>query len=512
MRFFNRLPKIYRQNPDQDIYDSSDQPSALPVRSSPDSVVSQQPAIRSTEPPSVRPQASSAAATVASSQSSAGRIVLPKSANFGHEEARPVRPLCASSQALSTSLEASSSNQSQLLPQGRMGGVQEKASRLASKDTAPTNSNLDVNTRREALETQIPPHAPTTATPHLELVKAKVGAVLNFNKSLLEQHKAMLEHPPEPSTLVEYERVRVRAFKRGLVPSPAMYENSNTRQKVRCSIIWGALDAVPGIIEQITTEARSPNRDLGRIESLVRSANLWKQRVEAMNTPYAPVGSTDNKQRRRSARRDLSKAVDGWEFDLFARIQTDPVWGPATAVMLLAGVRPKELVTGVDVEACLDRTIELAIVSAKQGGRGNRSVGVRRLAFRLDTPWSKHLAELASGRTTPVRIRIDRAGEAWAILKSTSGKNIDGRKYRVIPYMLRHRFCAILKGSGLSDIDIAAAMGHASTKTMTTYGTYNIRTAGGSAPVRITVERTPRDNAKPANPPQKKRGPKMDIE
>jgi integrase len=512
MMFFNRLPKIYRQNPDQDIDDSSDQPSALPVRAYPDSVVSQQPAIRPAELPPVRPQASSAAATAASSQLAAGRIVLPKSTNFGHEEAHPVRPFGASSQALSTSLEASSSNQSQLLPQGRMGGVQEKASRLASMGTAPNNSILDANTQREVRATQIPPRAPTTTDSHLELVKTKVGAVFSFNNDLREQHKAMLEHPPEPSTLVEYGRVRVRAFKRDLVPIPAMYENSNTRQKVRCSIIWGALEAVPGIIGQITTEARSPSRDLGRIESLVRSANLWKRRVEAMNTPYAPVDSTDNKQRRRSARRDLSKAVDGWEFDFFARIQTDPVWGPATAVMLLAGVRPKELVTGVDVEAFPDRTIELAIVSAKQGGRGNRSVGVRRLAFRLDTPWSKHLAELASGRTTPVRIRIDKAGEAWTILKSTSGKNIDGRKYRVIPYMLRHRFCALLKGSGLSDVDIAAAMGHASTKTMTTYGTYNIRTAGGSTPVRITVERTPRDNAKPTNPPRKKRGPRIDID
>ncbi|MCA3246105.1 MAG: hypothetical protein ING29_06435 [Azospirillum sp.] len=342
--------------------------------------------------------------------------------------------------------------------------------------------------------------------------KELAQAVKKFVDDVNTRYGELRKEPPSEKTLAEYAMVRRRALKNGVFDI-TRYTNSNTKQKVRASFVWLALDHAESAIEKAkdSWKRRAFAEAIQFMLSVLQVRDILAEFDEA-----DPLSNGDeNTQKRDSKRKVLTKLPAGWEKTFVEAIrQHSPQWHYATCVMLAVGARPSEVHKGAIVGLCLNGHLFIKVQSAKQGSRGDRSVGVRTIEVKNDVIWTETLAEVVRKNDgQPITVSSPdpkHASQYFSLVSRECGFPVNAS---VVPYVLRHRFGALIKASGLPVSVQSAAMGHGSTQALSNYGVYNNRISRGGMPVRVECERQPRLIARKSEIPRKLRKlPKLDME
>lgn len=185
----------------------------------------------------------------------------------------------------------------------------------------------------------------------------------------------------------------------------------------------------------------------------------------------------------------INRRVPAWREVIWSRLEkVKSPWLDHTAVASLSGARPEELQTATfhRVGNALCITINGAKVSDTKGQPW------RKLVIKNDgSSEFQHLFAKAGATPTALTLPPDVQDypDAFSAALARAGKQVFPASCpRMSGYVYRHAFAADLKADKLPRIQIAAALGHAVTKTQDTYG----RATGGRAGARslsVTCER-----------------------
>lgn len=177
----------------------------------------------------------------------------------------------------------------------------------------------------------------------------------------------------------------------------------------------------------------------------------------------------------------INRKLPAWREVIWSRlVQVKSPWLDHTAVASLSGARPEELqaATFHRVGDALCITINGAKVSATKGQPW------RKLVIKNDgSSEFEHLFAKASAQPRALALPPDVTDypDAFSAALARAGKQVfPAGCPRMSGYVYRHSFASDLKADGLPREQIAAALGHAVTKTQDTYG----RAAGGRAGAR----------------------------
>lgn len=149
-------------------------------------------------------------------------------------------------------------------------------------------------------------------------------------------------------------------------------------------------------------------------------------------------------------------------------------------VLSIAGLRPAEIQKGVTLKASGEHCLDIHI----NGVKHTQSTGHERRAQRHDArKWGLTAKLLALVKKAGGKLLFSRSPDLLRedIKRATKRAKLP---ITIAPYTLRHRFAADLKKAGWSPVEIAKAMGHASTRTG---GRYARKQSGGSGTGSMTA-------------------------
>ncbi|KQX34242.1 hypothetical protein ASD04_16495 [Devosia sp. Root436] len=149
-------------------------------------------------------------------------------------------------------------------------------------------------------------------------------------------------------------------------------------------------------------------------------------------------------------------------------------------VLSIAGVRPAEIERGVTLQASGDHGLDIHI----RGAKHTEATGHERRAQRHDArKWNLTAKLLALVKKAGGKLLFSRRPD---LLRDDIKRAAARAKLplTISPYTLRHRFSADLKKAGWSPVEVAKAMGHASTRTG---GRYARKQSGGSGTGSMTA-------------------------
>ena len=246
--------------------------------------------------------------------------------------------------------------------------------------------------------------------------------------------------------------------------------------------------------------------DMERIESLQASADEQEKilsgaeaALRVMTTgSLSRAASFDPSIERRenkSKRKTLGSFPSTWPEQIFDSAPAS--LKSAIAVHYLSGCRPEELSKGILVLKS-PREITFVVQGAKtyqksdglQIGQGERRITVK-LSDDLEKKMSKSLPSEGGIIHKKEAVRVG----LWRL-----SKTLFPRHARPISaYSFRHLFSSRLKKSGADESEIATAMGHASTRTQSMYGTSR-QSSGRKIHVEATGEVDPRKRSRGSAP------------
>lgn len=174
-----------------------------------------------------------------------------------------------------------------------------------------------------------------------------------------------------------------------------------------------------------------------------------------------------------SKRSTLRKLPSDWREQVQQQLQNSK-YRDAALVLHLSGCRPGELVKGVEVSIKQDGSAAIYIKGCKQSEYLQSGQTLRRITYAADTPQAHALKALDKGE-----IKIESAQSFQKVYNAAATKALGRPGKRVTPYSARHQFSADMKKNGYSKTEIAAAMGHQSTRSQGQYGTGNQGKGGG---------------------------------
>lgn len=225
------------------------------------------------------------------------------------------------------------------------------------------------------------------------------------------------------------------------------------------------LSEISDSCETATNSANTENKDsqykmhLNLIHSKV--ANLLELELTSLN----------EKKPRKSKRTLLGKLPSDWREQLCKRMQNSKYWS-AALIAATCGCRPSELVAGINIEQ-LKIAGEKFLIFRIKGSKVKNGQGqaVRKILFPLKNAPSliSTLAEQVSENSSAVTIQIESAKNFTVAITRTAAEiwpKIPG----VSAYCLRHQSASDFKSSSLTVEQVAAALGHASTRTQKFYG------------------------------------------
>jgi hypothetical protein len=177
------------------------------------------------------------------------------------------------------------------------------------------------------------------------------------------------------------------------------------------------------------------------------------------------------------AANSIAKKYPDWRSRLWLRlVEIKSPWLDHTAIAGLTGARPEELraATFSKEGNVLRVRIEGAKVSTEKGQPWR--------VFSLKNDGSHEFAHLfdkagASWKVVNLPEGVTDYPDAFSAALARAGRQVLAGAERMSGYVYRHALASDLKADGFSREDIAAALGHAVTKTQDTYG----RAVGGSS-------------------------------
>lgn len=171
--------------------------------------------------------------------------------------------------------------------------------------------------------------------------------------------------------------------------------------------------------------------------------------------------------------------IDGWRALIFGRlVSVNSPWIDHAAVAAITGCRPAE-VASVRMEKGAGGELIITIPGAKVSD--TKGQPFRKFSIKADVgPEFAHL--MARVKTGPVLLSSDSTASAFSEALKRAGKQALGDKAPPMTgYVYRHALACDMKADGASRDEIAAALGHAVTKTQNYYG----RASGGKKGARV---------------------------
>ena len=209
----------------------------------------------------------------------------------------------------------------------------------------------------------------------------------------------------------------------------------------------------------------------------------------------APATFSPERERKenKSKRRTLGSLPSDWPSRVFSAAPES--LRPAIAIHFLAGVRPEELERGIRIAKFQDG-IELIVGGAKVYKKNNVQVGQKERRIRLQ--FSSDLERQMASVLTDGEISCKKDTVRKGLLRLS--RTLFPRHSRpVSAYSFRHLFSAKLKKSALGEDEIALAMGHASCRTQSVYGTAR-QSSGGMSVVSVSATAPPRHPGRRSGP------------
>ena len=191
---------------------------------------------------------------------------------------------------------------------------------------------------------------------------------------------------------------------------------------------------------------------------------------------FKKTGPTEKRDKLKDA--NAIQKIEGWRALIFARlVEVESPWIDHAAVAALTGCRPAE-VASVRIER-----IKNALVITIPGAKVSETKGqpIRRFTIAKDAgPEFAHLLERV--KSGPVILSSDSTASAFSEALKRAGKQALGDKAPTMTgYVYRHALACDMKADGADRNEIAAALGHAVTKTQSHYG----RASGGTKGARV---------------------------
>lgn len=175
----------------------------------------------------------------------------------------------------------------------------------------------------------------------------------------------------------------------------------------------------------------------------------------------------------------------GWRDSLFAAISTN--YSDAAAIVLVAGVRPKEIQNGIQVSV-IDGNLCVTVKGAKVGK--SRGQPERAILVAVDCAAAKHLAKLAAYGPITVTTKPKSLCEAF---RRAGRRAFPRMRLSVSPYSARHALASDLKAAGVDPDGIAQVLGHCATRSQQAYGRASIRGRSGFSVLGVRASLPVRD-------------------
>jgi integrase len=319
------------------------------------------------------------------------------------------------------------------------------------------------------------------------------------------RYSDFLKRTRQRKTEAEYQMVARRAIDRADPPSLAQYPR-RARPKIRAAIvlygIWAISDALKLYFKG--GDCAGPDARAAAVEEGIR----WLARIEAVEAEVDEGNEVGNAMIRNPARRKLAALPENWEQALFEAAKAHPKWFLGLSVSLATGARPIELERGVTVRRD-GPNLEFIVTTAKASEQ-HEGIGTRSILLPPETPWVEALAAELGERAEMV-VKWPNAKKSFDQIAAMGRAALLDAKPAISGYTLRHRFACLLKQAGLPPVEIARALGHTSTKQLSSYGHWNAKVRGGGLPLRVRSEREPRVIDKPRSIPARRLGNRSPI-
>lgn len=281
-----------------------------------------------------------------------------------------------------------------------------------------------------------------------------------------------MEMPPCRKTQLQYRRVVAILNKQGRSPGIGKI-NRNTRSHERSAYRFWAATEIIASHESNPEYASNLYKNILKVDAKALETQLLAQTLMCKAANDGEKLSAA--QERNSKRKSLIGLKSDWRQKLLA-VSAGSKYANHIQVAMVCGCRPAEMQKGILVER-LAGICRITILGAKVSVRAGSGQLWRVVEIVDGHPL---LDGLEAGRYQASARGIENAVEHFAL------KLWPRREHKISAYTLRHATATDFKSSGLSKVQVAAALGHQSTATMSFYGTSN-RRSGGLSLVAVTA-------------------------
>lgn len=288
-----------------------------------------------------------------------------------------------------------------------------------------------------------------------------------------------LHNPISDRTKNQYSKVMERLkkqIKQGVIPGSA--KNRNTRSVERSAYKFWAANVINKNALKNPEGVKVVFNVVITIDKIANQAQL----------AYSTGKKLSNFQTKRTKRTSLRHLGPEWREKLIAA-SIGSMYEKEIRVMAICGCRPDEMEKGVTVKR-LENTIEITIKGSKCSDKSGAGQEWRTLTFDANHPLILNISEgFYQAKARAIGDAVSHFG-----MKVSKSK-----KHPISAYSFRHAAASNFKASGLSDEEVAAALGHRSTATMSFYGSKSkgsgmliLKSVRAASPVR-----TPKKKSKP---------------
>ena len=298
----------------------------------------------------------------------------------------------------------------------------------------------------------------------LEATRSRPGEPVQIEKTTNSKNTFYVYRAATRWAALERAAVGLKAYKKADTDADkkAAYQVMLT---AAADLVRYPADAQPGLPSAGFVAAAKALGDDVALSAVAKPASEFKK-----------TGPTEKRDKLKDA--NTIQKIDGWRALIFARlVEVESPWIDHAAVAALTGCRPAE-VASVRIER-----IKNALVITIPGAKVSETKGqpVRRFTIAKDAgPEFAHLLQRA--KNGPVILSSDSTASAFSEALKRAGKQALGDKAPTMTgYIYRHALACDMKADGADRDSIAAALGHAVTKTQSHYG----RATGGTKGARV---------------------------
>ena len=262
---------------------------------------------------------------------------------------------------------------------------------------------------------------------------------------------------PSMKTQEQYVKVVKRLYPRmraGALPGAAMKRNTRSVERAAFRFV-----AANQILKYAKSKPDAVNIIFGYVKRIEKVAKEAQKKYSSGKNPETGK-KFPNAQVKKSKRPSLNRLATNWRETLI-ELSSSSIYANQIRVMAICGCRPEELEKGIKLTRQTN-TITITITGAKCSDITDAGQKWRSLVLDSNHPLIGNISEGV------YQAKASAIGDAI----SHFGKKISASKKNPISaYSLRHAAASNFKASGLSVEEIAAALGHRSTATMSFYGT-----------------------------------------